>query len=209
MRITSGFAKGFTIKVPKITDIRPAQEVVRLAAFSILFDRVEEAQVLDIYAGSGAFGLESLSRGAKHVTFVDSNPLSAQTINENLTHARFSGKSEIVRQDALRYLMDTEDMFDLIFAAPPYAYGAPKPLLYQLGEHLLPGGLLIFDHARTSVLPRDLGALTLIDQRSYGATGLSFLQIQDDQITRANSEILPNPPSSEFDERGSTLTEAD
>ena len=73
MRISGGFARGLTLKVPKISDIRPSQEMVRQAVFSILSDRVQGAQVLDLYAGSGSYGLEALSRGAAHATFIDSN----------------------------------------------------------------------------------------------------------------------------------------
>jgi 16S rRNA (guanine966-N2)-methyltransferase len=178
MRITSGFARGLTIKVPKITDIRPAQEVVRQAVFSILFDEVEDATILDMYAGSGAFGLEALSRGARHVTFIDSNPLACATIRENLTHARFLGKAEVERHDALRYLIDAHETFYLIFMAPPYAYGVTKPLLYHLAERIRPSGTIIFDHAKNVAIPKDLGQLEVVDQRSYGASAVSFMRLK-------------------------------
>jgi 16S rRNA (guanine966-N2)-methyltransferase len=192
MRISSGSAKGFTIKVPKIQDIRPAQEIVRQAVFSMLGEDVKDTQVLELYAGSGAFGLEALSHGAKHVTFVDSNPLAVAAIEENLQHARFAGRGEAIRHDAIRYLMDAHELFDLIFLAPPYAYGAPGPLLYQVGDHLANDGLIIFDHARTVAFPRDLGALEIVDQRHYGSSGVTFFRLKQPSETVIKPVDLTN-----------------
>jgi 16S rRNA (guanine966-N2)-methyltransferase len=176
MRITSGFAKGMNLKVPKITDIRPAQEVARLAVFSMLADHIADRRILELYAGSGAYGLEALSRGAKHATFIDNNPLAIKAIEDNLQHARFWGKARVERHDALRYLMDSHEVFDVIFLAPPYAYGIPKPLLYHLAEHLTDDGLVIYDHAKSSVFPVSNEHLTVTDQRTYGATAITILR---------------------------------
>lgn len=176
MRIAGGQAKGLTLKVPKINGIRPAQEMVRLAIFSILGDDIQGKKVLDLYAGSGSYGLEALSRGATQVTFVDNHPQSAKIIEKNAANAQLLDRSEIIRHDALRYLIDCEETFDLIFADPPYAYGMPKPLLYQIADHLAPSGLLILDHDKTTTFNKKLDLLTIIDHRSYGATALTIFQ---------------------------------
>jgi 16S rRNA (guanine966-N2)-methyltransferase len=176
MRITGGATRGFTLKVPKISDIRPAQEQVRLAVFSILGEEIQGAKVLDLYAGSGSFGLESLSRGAEHATFVDSNPLAIEAIEHNMKNARYWGKGEAIRHDAVKFLADSHDSFDIIFVCPPYAYGLPKPLFYQLADHLNPDGVIIFDHAKTATFGRNLEGLEIVDQRSYGATGVTFFR---------------------------------
>src|SRR5690606_34805170 len=125
--------------------------------------------ILDLYAGSGSFGLEALSRGAKHATFVDNNPAAIKSIEDNLNHARFRGKARVTRMDSLRYLADSQDSFDIIFVAPPYTYGAPKALLFNLSEHLKHDGVIVFDHGKTTTFPPDLGSLEIADQRSYGA----------------------------------------
>lgn len=176
MRITGGRARGFTIKVPKITDIRPAQEMVRLAVYSILAERVEGARILDLYAGSGAFGLEALSRGATHCTFVDSNPLAIQAIESNLRNANFWGKSETVKFDAIRYFSEDHEEYDIIFICPPYSYGLPSALFYQAAEHLAEDGIVVIDHAKTTTIKQEMEGLEIVDQRSYGASGVTFMQ---------------------------------
>lgn len=176
MRITGGRARGFTIKVPKITDIRPAQEMVRLAVFSILGDKVPGASVLDVYAGSGAFGLDALSRGAEHCTFVDSNPLAIQAIESNLRNAHFWGKAQAIKSDAIRFMSEDHETYDLIFVCPPYSYGLPPALFFNVSEHLSPDGVVIVDHARTTVLKPEAEGLEIFDQRSYGASGVTFLR---------------------------------
>ncbi len=173
MRIAGGTARGLTLKVPQIHDIRPAQEKVRQAVFSILDDKVENADVLDLYAGSGAYGLEALSRGAAFVTFVDSHPMAIKAIEENAAKARFMDQVEIIRHDAMKQLADGHQGFDLIFADPPYSYDVLKPLLYHLAEHLNPEGVLVFEHAKAAHIP-DSSSLELLDRRSYGATTISF-----------------------------------
>lgn len=163
--------------MPKISDIRPAQEMVRQAVFSILGDRVKDATVLDIYAGSGAYGLEALSRGAAHATFVDTNVESIKAIKANLDVGRFWGKAEVVQLDALRYLSEEAGQlpFDLIFADPPYEYGLPSGLLFHLAEVLADDGLVVFDHVKG--LNFDRGEdLEVIETRTYGGSGVTFLR---------------------------------
>lgn len=174
MRIAGGTARGATLKVPKISDIRPAQEMVRQAVFSILGDKIESAQVLDLYAGSGAYGLEALSRGAAFAVFVDSHPMAVQTIIDNATKAKFEDQIEAIRHDALRHLTDSHESYDIIFADPPYSYQELKPLLYHLAEHLKSDGLLIFEHDKKTTV--ESSSLELIDQRKYGASTISIFK---------------------------------
>lgn len=177
MRITGGTSRGFNLRVPRITDIRPAQEMVRLAVFSILAEEIQGAHILDLYAGSGSFGLEALSRGAGHATFVDSNPLAIEAIETNSKNAKFWGKTTVVKRDAIMYLSESHATFDIIFVCPPYSYGIPSALLYNITDNLKPGGVVVFDHARTSVLEKkNLEGLEIVDQRIYGASGVTFLR---------------------------------
>jgi len=180
MRITGGNARGFGLRVPKITDIRPAQEMVRLAVYSILGDKVRDAEVLDLYAGSGSFGIEALSRGAKFATFIDSNPVAVQAIETNLKNARFWGKSKVVKQDAVMFMTEDHNYYDIIFVCPPYSYGFPKALFYHITEHLKPDGIVIFDHAKTTTFNKHTEGLEVIDQRSYGASGVTFFKLAED-----------------------------
>ena len=180
MRITGGTSRGFNLRVPKITDIRPAQEMVRLAVFSILGEEIQGADVLDLYAGSGSFGLESLSRGAGHATFVDSNPLAIQAIEQNSKNAKFWGKTSVIKRDAIMYLAESHTSFDIIFVCPPYSYGLPSALLFNMADNLKPNGVIVFDHAKTTILDKkNLEGLEIVDQRSYGASGVTFLRHAD------------------------------
>jgi 16S rRNA (guanine966-N2)-methyltransferase len=176
MRISGGFARGLTIKVPKVSDIRPAQEMVRQAVFSIIGDEVEGARVLDLYAGSGSYGLEALSRGASHATFVDTNVEAIRALRSNLDVGRFWGKAEVLQTDALRYLSEEgQGKFDIIFADPPYEYGIPSGLAFHLAEMLKADGLVVFDHAKTVTFTK-VEDLDVVDARSYGNSAVTFLR---------------------------------
>lgn len=177
MRISGGQYKGLPIKVPHINGIRPAQEKVRLAVFSILGQDIEGADVLDLYAGAGSYGLEALSRGAKFVTFVDSHPTAIETITQTVTKLDAQDKAEAIRHDALRFLMDGHHTYDIIFADPPYDYDVLKPVMYHLAEHLTPQGQVFFEHAKNTRFP-DSNSLVLLDQRHYGATYISVFTKQ-------------------------------
>lgn len=176
MRISGGFARGLNLKVPSISDIRPSMEVVRQAVFSMLGERVSGANVLDLYAGSGSYGLEALSRGAAHATFIDTNSESIRAIKTNLDVGRFWGKAEVIQMDALRYLAeeDNEQQFDLIFVDPPYEYGIPTGLTWHLSHELKKDGLVIFDHAKTMTFGK-VEELEIIEERSYGYSAVTFL----------------------------------
>lgn len=177
MRISGGFARGLTIKVPRISDIRPTQEVVRQATFSMLAERVVGATVLDLYAGSGSYGLEALSRGATNATFVDTNIESIRAIKSNLDVGRFWGKAEVVQLDAIRYLSDQAHHrpFDIIFVDPPYEYGIPRGLCFHMAEILAEDGLVVFDHAKSISFDK-VEEFTVIESRSYGKSAITFLK---------------------------------
>lgn len=125
MRITGGIFGGRNLLVPGTSDIRPTQDRVREALFSILQTVVPGAGVLDLFAGTGAFALEALSRGAARATMVEKNPRHAEMIRKNL--AALKADATVLVQDAYLYL-DTFSGpgFDLVFADPPYALGAEK-----------------------------------------------------------------------------------
>jgi len=118
MRIIAGKAGRIAIKVPSAV-ARPTTDFVRQAIFSILAERVENARVLDLFAGSGALGLEALSRGASFCTFVDESRHAISTIQENLKKARLSG-GQTVKSEAIPFLKRDAASYDLIFADPPY-----------------------------------------------------------------------------------------
>src|SRR5271166_1865378 len=117
MRVIAGSAGGIPLRISS-HDFRPTMDMVRGAIFSALGDLVIGARVLDLFAGSGAFGIEALSRGAVEAVFVDNHVKSVEAIRLNLARAKLDG--EIVRDDAFRFLQRCETSFRLVFADPPY-----------------------------------------------------------------------------------------
>ena len=137
MRVVAGSAKGRRLVAPKGTATRPTSDRVREAIFAMLGSRIdlEGAAVADLFAGSGAMGIEALSRGAASATFVDSSADAVRAIKANLTATGFDG--EVVRSDVLRYTHGHGGRFDVVFADPPYAWDAWDELLENLDTTLV------------------------------------------------------------------------
>lgn len=173
MQIITGSAKGRKIKVPE-KNIRPAKDSVRQAIFSMLYGLVDGAKALDLFAGSGAYGLEALSRGARSVTFVDADKKCVAAIETNLNTMSFGSRGVAIKEDAQKYAHRTETTFDLIFLDPPYSSGAQVHLLKSLAKILAPQGVIIFDHAKETKIPKEVDGLSLLRRRTYGATTVSF-----------------------------------
>ena len=166
----SGTYGGRTLKAPPGDSTRPTSDRVREALFSILGARVVDADVLDLFAGSGALGLEALSRGALAVTFVDDAVAAIKTIKANLE--ALSVQANVQKTDALRHLAhasNTGAQYDLIFLDPPYrqAERLARPLSEALPAVLAPGAVAVAESDRRA--PLTLG-LPLHDERRYGDT---------------------------------------
>ena len=178
MRIIAGKAGRIAIKVPSSV-ARPTTDFVRQAIFSILGERVENARVLDLFAGSGAIGLEALSRGAASCVFVDEHRQACAIITENLSKARLDG-GRVVKAEAISFLKRDAASYDLILADPPYwKYHGDKDhvgsLLQSglLAPRLAPGGWLIAEVSANQTSPAADG-FTLTDRREYGGSAILF-----------------------------------
>jgi 16S rRNA (guanine966-N2)-methyltransferase len=173
MRIVGGACKKRSIKVPK-KGVRPTKSIVRAAIFNIIGDKVADAEVLDIFAGSGALGIEAISRGAQHCTFVERESRVLWTNIENLS---LGGKVTIISQDfrpALKKLKEKE--YDLIFADPPYNKRLAQNTLTLIERYglLRSTGFLIIEHSpREGIVASD--ALSVLKQKKYGDTIVSFI----------------------------------
>ena len=119
MRVISGTARGRRLKEPAGFDIRPTSDIVKESVFNIIQFDIEGRRVLDLFAGTGQFGIEALSRGAKSAVFVDSNRDAVKLIKTNLDICGFSGSASVIPQNALKYLENC-DSYDIIFLDPPY-----------------------------------------------------------------------------------------
>lgn len=179
MRIIGGQYKSRLISMPKGVDIRPTQDKVRGAIFNLLGD-INGKRVLELFAGSGAFGIEAISRGAGYVTFVDNNFRCTETIKANLESlAVRDSLYGIIRANALSVLArlaKTDERYDIIFLDPPYHEGAAKKCLINADSYdiLSPIGLVIVEHFKKDVLPTDLRSLVFEKDRRYGDTIVSI-----------------------------------
>ena len=181
VRIIAGSARGRKLLVPRGRSVRPTSDRVREALFNILAGEVAGCRFLDLYAGSGAVGIEALSRGAEHADLVEQDPGSLQALQDNLERTGLQGAALIhpmaVRR-ALTLLGGEGAVFDLIFADPPYEEREERrAALEQLGGGglLRPGGRIVVEFpARQQLLPPD--TLETLRQARYGDTVLAFLQ---------------------------------
>lgn len=140
MRVVAGVAGGRRLRAPSGRQVRPTSERVREALFNALgsLDAIAGATVLDLFAGTGALGIEALSRGASTATFVDADPRAVAVIKENLTSTGLAERGRVVQADALRYLAGGPPaMVDIAFADPPYAFDGWPALLAALPARLV------------------------------------------------------------------------
>ncbi len=179
MRVIAGEMGGRRIKAPKGHRTRPTADRVREALFSAVAPWLRGAQVLDLYAGSGAVGIEALSRGAAWAVFVESDARAVQVIRENLAALKVADHARLIRSDALRAiagLASAGNRFDLIFLDPPYRTPL-EPVLARLeGAGLLAEtGLVVVQHFSKTALPQ-LKGWTHWKAKRYGETTLTFLK---------------------------------
>ncbi len=184
MRIIAGTAGGHSLKVPPVVT-RPTSDRVREALFSMLLSRLEGARVLDLFAGSGAFGLESLSRGAEEAIFVEENGSACSVIQDNLTKTRLA-VGKIMKGDVfatLRRLADNGAQFDIIFADPPYATNKESTdfasqLLQNadLPRVLAPEGWFVLETMVTKHASEVIAHWVTVRDRAYGSTRIHILQ---------------------------------
>ncbi len=180
MRVIAGSAKGILLKKPASLT-RPTMDRVRAAIFSILGERVPHTSVLDLFSGTGAMGIEALSRGATDATLIDNNNKSIEVIRNNLAATRL--RAEVQQMDALAYLKRISGAFtfDLIFADPPYADQEGNNLAASLLQSpflldaMASDALLILECERKQALPV-LSGLEVIVDRIYGTTRILIMK---------------------------------
>ncbi len=147
MRIIAGAFKGFQLKAPKSQRVRPTSDRVREFVFSCIHMDIVGAHVLDLFAGTGALGIEALSRGARDAVFVDNSRESIDVVKQNL--ARVKKNATVVKRRAEMFLKTTDHSFDFIFCDPPYAFDRFESILQSIVENniLSDDGLIIYESA--------------------------------------------------------------
>ncbi|MDA8058528.1 MAG: 16S rRNA (guanine(966)-N(2))-methyltransferase RsmD [Actinomycetota bacterium] len=193
MRVIGGELRGRKLVAPPLTDLRPTSDRVREAVFDILFSLggVEGARAADVFAGSGALGIEALSRGAAEVTFVERDPAAVTGLRRNLASvglvdAERSGRAHVVRADATGWARGTATHYDVVLCDPPYAFTAWAPLLEALSADVA-----VLESAEEPELPAGWAALR---SRRYGGT-LVTVVTSDRAPVPARSVVARSAPT--------------
>ena len=186
MRITGGSARGRKLTSPRSDLIRPTCDRVREALFNIIGDRIAGSRVLDLFAGTGAIGIEALSRGAASVLFVDQSMEAGRLIEANLRACIPRPRAAFLPLNLattphlhpLRAALTPGDRFDLVFMDPPYQKNLAQRVLamVETADILAEGSLIVVEEHQRVSLPETVASLALIDHRRYGETGLWFYE---------------------------------
>jgi len=181
MRIVAGKNKGNILKSPKDLSVRPTSEKVREALFDILGASVRETYFLDLFAGTGAVGIEALSRGARKVIFIEKELKCIKIIKENLEKTGNSQNAIVFKIDflyGLKLLVKKNYLLDYIFLDPPYNRGLVNISLLEISKLFIlrKNGLLIAQHYKKEKVIENLNNLKLFNQRRYGECYLSFYE---------------------------------
>ena len=178
MRVIAGSAKGRRLESVPGDAVRPITDRAKEALFSILNEDVRDARVLDLFGGTGSVGIEALSRGAEHVTFIERYKPALKAIGHNLQSARVADRAYVVRGDAFKYLKRQNiGPFDIIYVAPPQYKGLwleALKLIDARPELLTPEGQVIVQINPIEYEEPDLAHLARFDTRTYGSVQLDF-----------------------------------
>ena len=173
MRVITGKARGRKLMTLEGNDVRPTSDKVKEALFSILQFELEGRQVLDLFAGSGQLGIEALSRGAAHCTFVDASKASLAVVQKNLAATGLSEDATAVCSDALSFLGRTYAAYDIAILDPPYGKGLLQKALEKLPNVMRDSGVIVCEAPREELLPEEVGAFRLFRRYPYGKTALT------------------------------------
>jgi len=182
MRITGGTVRGQRLAKVRWPDIRPTADIVRSSIFNILGQNLSDLFVLDLFAGSGSLGIESLSRGAKRSVFVDNSRRALAIVNKNIDMCGFRENSIVIKADLPKGLTQVKnygfEQFDLVFMDPPYESEYVEPTMIKLIEENLlnQGGVLVVERSTrsTDCLPSMIQDLRLRQTKTYGSTLLGL-----------------------------------
>ena len=188
MRITGGKIKGRKLKTRRGSLTRPLLSRVRKSLFDLIGDGIKGSTFLDLYAGSGAVGIEALSRGARKVVFVEKDTICIRIIRENLASCGLLSRAKIWQKDVLKFLpfLLKEERFDFIFVAPPYFKGLQNRTL-DIIERDADEAVVIVQHSSKERVDFARGGVKIIRQRKYGDTVLTFLRTEHNDRGKAKT----------------------
>jgi len=178
MRIIAGTLKGRRLDAPDWPGLRPTSDRLRETLFNVLAPRIVGARFLDAYAGTGAVGIEALSRGASHVTFVERDPRAARLIEQNLARCGVQDRYAIIRAGFAGAAQRLTDPFQILFLDPPYGAGELIAALGAAAALVAGDALLIVEHATRDKAPDAVGGLSRRRELVQGDSALAFFTVQ-------------------------------
>jgi len=178
MRVIAGIMKGKRLLPSGGLNLRPTTDKVKEAIFNILSNEVSGASFLDLYAGTGAIGIEAMSRGALRAVFVEKDKKQVLLIRKNLSLFSLLGKTAIFEGTAQDFIKKTKESFDVAYIDPPYEHNDLTSVLLTLGssDTIRPNGMAIIEHFHKREFPPSFGELLFLKQVRYGGTALSFYE---------------------------------
>lgn len=168
MRVITGEARGRRLVTLEGDDVRPTTDKVKEGIFNIIQFDIPEANVLDLFAGSGQLGIEAISRGAKHCCFVDASKRSLDVVKENLKACGFEKRASTFLGDSISYITLSHDTFDIVFLDPPYRKQLIDKALPILASKVSDGGIIVCETSIEEELPETAGEFALAREYKYG-----------------------------------------
>ena len=213
LRVITGTAKGRRLKSVPGDTTRPITDRAKTALFSILGGWVEGARVLDLFGGTGAVGIEALSRGAAFAHFLDLNRRAVETVQENLAHCRLEKQAVVEKGDSFAFLQRYRgEPFDLIYVAPPQYRGLWHKALALIDarpELLAQGGVVVVQIHPREDTPLDLAFLEEYDRRRYGSVELIFYASAEELAAEEAQDVAGDEFEDEFDDEFEDESESD
>ena len=178
IRVIAGELKGRRLQTPDWTGLRPTSDRLRETLFNVLAGRIAGARVLDAFAGTGAVGIEALSRGAEHVTFVESDPRAVRLIEANLSRCGVNDRYAIIRVRFADAASSTGGPWDIVSLDPPYGQAELDAAIAAASPLVDDAGIAVIEHASRDVPPERTGRLVLTRRLKSGDSALAFYRVE-------------------------------
>lgn len=174
MKVITGSLRGRNLDTLDGDDVtRPTTQSTKEALFSSIQFEIEGRRVLDLFAGSGQLGIEAISRGARHCTFVESNKNAYKIVQRNTEKCNIEGKCRLVLGEAKSFLMK-KDCFDIAFVDPPYHKGIIEECLPPLTKMMSDDGVIVCESAKDETMPQEVNSWSIAREKHYGKTKLTY-----------------------------------
>ncbi|MCD4785247.1 MAG: 16S rRNA (guanine(966)-N(2))-methyltransferase RsmD [Candidatus Eremiobacteraeota bacterium] len=185
MKVIAGKFKGRNLEFRTRRGLRVTSQKVKEAMFSMIGDNIIKAVVLDLFCGYGTLGIEAISRGAKEVTFVETDTHTVKQLKYFLEQLDVAGQATLIRRDAIKAVKHCkENSFDIVFMDPPYHINYEEKALKVVDKYKIikPGGICILEHYSKNSIPDRVGDLVKFKEKKYGDTSLSIFEIQPEEV---------------------------